>query len=72
MLTYIRHIAAIAAAFLIAQLAGLLGIPVSEEAVNGLTEVLTWIGGGLMLAAYALIEKLLKRPFERLGEGRSK
>lgn len=68
LLTLIRHAAGVVAGAVLVWLGALLGLEVTAEAVAGLTEVLTWLGAGLMLLGYAAAEKALKPLFRRMGE----
>jgi hypothetical protein len=70
-LTIIRHLAAVAAAWLTTTLVGALGLDVGPEQVAEVQGALTTLGATLLLALYAALEKLLKPLFHRLGEPRA-
>lgn len=68
MLTLIRHLAAVAAAWLTTTLIGALGREVGPETVAEVQTALTTLGAVILLGLYAVLEKGLKPLFERLGE----
>lgn len=68
LITLIRHACAVLAGMVLTFLAGKLGVPVTDAAVQGFTETLTWIGVGLVTLVYAFVEKLLKPLTALLGE----
>jgi hypothetical protein len=70
-LTIIRHLAAVAAAWLTTTLVGALGLDVGPEQVAEVQTALTTLGTTLLVALYAALEKLLKPLFHRLGEPRA-
>lgn len=70
-LTIIRHLAAVAAAWLTTTLVGALGLDVGPEQVAELQGALTTLGATVLLGLYAAIEKVLKPLFQRLGEPRA-
>lgn len=71
MLTIIRHVAAVGAAWLTTMLIGALGVDVGAETAAEVQSALTTLGVVLLLALYAAFEKAAKPLFHRFGEPRA-
>jgi len=69
-LTITRHLAAVLAAWLTTTLVGVLGLQVGPDQLAEVQGALTTLGGAVLLALYAMVEKALKPLFHRLGEPR--
>lgn len=67
-LTAVRHVLAVAAAWIVTTAIGAMGVDVGPDKIAHLTEAVTVLGMAVMLGLYALAEKLLKPVFRRMGE----
>ena len=67
-LTALRHVMAVLAAWLVTTLLGRMGLNVGPDQIATLTEAVTVLGMVVMLAVYALMEKWMKPWFRRRGE----